>query len=211
MPVFALLLSIVLAAGVQSSIATGEVRGTVRDPSGAVVPNSQVAVVNMETDLARRVVTDEFGSYRVLVLPPGSYQIRVDREGFRPQIREEVRVTIGELAVIDFDLQLSSVSEGTVVVAEASNLEPDRVQQANTIREEQIRQLPIDRRDYLTYTLLAPGVVDSKALADASDYRVPQTRDSGLSFYGSNGRGNSVTIDGGDMSDFAGGVHETLS
>ncbi len=196
---------------VQSSIASGEIGGTVRDPSGAVIPNVEITVVNQNTGLTRRTTTDELGSYRALLLPPGVYQVKAEREKFAGQVREPVRVTIGETSIIDFDLMIGISVQTEVVVAAAPLVETERVQQSNTIREEQIRQLPIDRRDYLTYTLLAPGVVDSKALADASDYRVPQTRDSGLSFYGSNGRGNSVTMDGGDANDFAGGVRETIS
>jgi len=64
--------------------------------------------------------------------------------------------------------------------------------------QQSIRNLPIDRRDYLSFTLLAPGVVDANALADNTDFRVAQTLQSGISFYGSNGRGNSVTVDGAE-------------
>jgi hypothetical protein len=59
--------------------------------------------------------------------------------------------------------------------------------------------------------LLMPGVADSRTLADATDFRVKQTQQSGLSFNGSNGRGNSVTVDGGEANDPAGGVRLTLS
>jgi len=74
-----------------------------------------------------------------------------------------------------------------------------------------IAQLPIDRRDYLTFTLLTPGVSNSTRLASDQDFRVKQTPQSGLSFYGSNGRGNSITVDGGEANDDAGGVRLTLS
>src|SRR6201982_3088104 len=71
--------------------------------------------------------------------------------------------------------------------------------------------LPIDRRDYLTITLLMPGVSDCTRLAADQDFRVKQTPQSGLSFYGSNGRGNSVTVDGGEANDDSGGVRLTMS
>ena len=90
-------------------------------------------------------------------------------------------------------------------------IETERVTQSNTIEEGYIRNLPIDRRDYLSFTLLAPGVVDSNALADNTDFRVTQSPQSGLSFYGSNGRGNSVTVDGAEANDAGGGVRPTMS
>lgn len=73
-----------------------------------------------------------------------------------------------------------------------------------------MESLPINRRDYLTFTLLLPGVSDSTRVADDQDFRVKQTPTSGLSFYGSNGRGNSITVDGGDTGDDAGGVRLTV-
>jgi TonB dependent receptor len=90
-------------------------------------------------------------------------------------------------------------------------VETERGSQADTITQQYITDLPIDRRDYLTFTLLAPGVSDSTRLAGDQDFRVKQTPQSGLSFYGSNGRGNDITVDGGETGDDAGGVRLTVS
>ena len=90
-------------------------------------------------------------------------------------------------------------------------VETERGSQADRISQQYIADLPIDRRDYLTFTLLAPGVSDSSRLAGDQDFRVKQTPQSGLSFYGSNGRGNSITVDGGETSGDSGGVRLTVS
>src|SRR5262249_4347408 len=90
-------------------------------------------------------------------------------------------------------------------------MEPERGSQADTVTTRFIQDLPINRRDYLTFTLLSPGVSDSTRMASDQDFRVKQTPQSGLSFYGSNGRGNSVTVDGGETNDDAGGVRLNLS
>src|SRR5205807_907265 len=97
------------------------------------------------------------------------------------------------------------------VTTEPPVVEVDKTGQANTINTQLIQDLPINRRDYLTFTLLAPGVSDSTRLAGDQDFRVKQTPQSGLSFYGSNGRGNSVTVDGGEANDDSGGVRLTIS
>jgi hypothetical protein len=97
------------------------------------------------------------------------------------------------------------------VVSEPPVVETERGSQADRISQEYIADLPIDRRDYLTFTLLAPGVSDSSRLAGDQDFRVKQTPQSGLSFYGSNGRGNSITVDGGETSGDSGGQRLTLS
>jgi hypothetical protein len=97
------------------------------------------------------------------------------------------------------------------VTTEPPVVDTERGHQAETITQQFIQDLPINRRDYLTFTLLAPGVSDSTRMADDQDFRVKQTPQSGLSFYGSNGRGNSVTVDGGEANDDSGGVRLTLS
>jgi hypothetical protein len=200
-----------VGAFAQSSVASGEIAGVVRDPSDAAIANSKLVVVNAETGLERRLEASDVGSYRVLLLPPGVYEVRAEAAAFKTEIRKSVRVTVGDTAVVNFKLEIGQAATTIDIVADAPVVDTQRIHQANTITEESIRELPIDRRDYLAYTLLAPGVVDSKALADANDFRAPQVRDTGLSFYGNNGRGNSITIDGGEANDPSGGVRDTLS
>src|SRR5216683_2317947 len=97
------------------------------------------------------------------------------------------------------------------ITARISGFETERTHQADTVNDQYIKELPIDRRDYLTFTLLMPGVSDSTRLAQDQDFRVKQTPQSGLSFYGSNGRGNSVSVDGGEANDDSGGVRLNLN
>src|SRR5271168_934989 len=122
-----------------------------------------------------------------------------------------VVVNVGETVVLDFHLKLATTAQTVEVTAVPPVVETERGSQANTLTQQYITDLPIDRRDYLTFTLLLPGVSDSTRLADDQDFRVKQTPQSGLSFYGSNGRGNSITVDGGEAQDDAGGVRPTLS
>ena len=196
------------AQGVGSS---GDIKGTVTDPKGAVLPNATVAVVGVETGLRRSAVTDDGGQYRVTNLPPAVYDISTDLHGFETAVRKNVTVTIGDTVLADFQLNVSGIAGVVNVTSEAPVVDTERAAQANTIDQQYIRDLPINRRDYLTYTLLMPGVTDSTRLASDQDFRVKQTPHSGLSFYGSNGRGNSVTVDGGEANDDAGGVRQTMS
>src|SRR5262249_19172708 len=112
---------------------------------------------------------------------------------------------------LDFHMKLSGVSEAVEVTTEPPVVDTERGHQANVITEQLIQDLPINRRDYLTFTLLAPAVSESTRLGGDQDFRVKQTPQSGLSFYGGNGRGNSVTVDGGEANDDSGGVRLTLS
>ncbi len=131
--------------------------------------------------------------------------------GFATEVRKQITIGIGQTVVSDFHMKPSQVESVIEVTGAPPVVETQRGSQADTINQTYISDLPIDRRDYLTFSLLAPGVSDANRLADDQDYRVKQTPQSGLSFYGSNGRGNSITVDGGETGDDTGGVRLTVS
>lgn len=205
------LMLLIAGWAIAQSKTTATISGTVTDPTGAVVPDAKITVTGADTGLTREVTSDARGEYQALLLPPGVYEVRVSREGFTTQTRKDVAVTVGEIATVDVQLAVGAPTQIVEVTATPPAVEVERTHQANTINEAAVRNLPINRRDYLSFTLLAPGVADSKAMADANSFRVKQTPDSGLSFYGSNGRGNNVSVDGGEANDAGGGVRPTVS
>jgi hypothetical protein len=196
------------AQGVGSS---GNITGTVTDASGAVVPNA--AVVAAETARGTRYTanSDETGQYRLTGLLPANYDVTAQVAGFGTELQKGVVVNVGATVILDFHLSVATTAQTVEVTAAPPVVETERGSQANTLTQEYIADLPIDRRDYLTFTLLLPGVANSTRLADDQDFRVKQTPQSGLSFYGSNGRGNSVTVDGGEALGDSGGVRLTIS
>jgi hypothetical protein len=203
----------VLCAGMASaqSKTAGTLSGTVTDPTDSVVPGAKITVTSAETGTAlESTLTEVSGEYRIPLLPPGVYNIRVEKPGFAVHSRRSVVIAVGQAAVIDVRLSVGVSSQVIEVQAVPPLIETERTQQSNTINEQSVRNLPINRRDYLTYSLLSPGVSDSKAMADSNNFRVKQTPDSGLSFYGSNGRGNSISVDGGESNDAGGGVRPTV-
>jgi hypothetical protein len=200
--------TVVRAQGVGSS---GEVSGTVYDQFGAVLPKVTISVVDTQTGLTRKAVTDGAGQYRVVGLPPSTYDVRAEVSGFATEVRKGVSVAIGQTLVSDFRMKPAQVATVIEVMSEPPTVETERGSQADRITQQYIADLPIDRRDYLSFTLLAPGVSDATRLAGDQDFRVKQTPQSGLSFYGSNGRGNNITVDGGETSGDSGGVRLTVS
>jgi len=196
------------AQGVGTS---ADLTGTVTDPSGATIPNAKVTATDTARGVQRTAVTDEHGLYRLSGLAPASYKVSVEHAGFLTEDVRGVELTVGQTLVLDFHLKLAGTASTVEVTSELPVVETERGSQADTLTQNYIEGLPIDRRDYLTFTLLAPGVSNSNTIADNADFRVKQTPQSGLSFYGSNGRGNSVTVDGGEANDDAGGVRLTMS
>jgi hypothetical protein len=187
------------------------VRGTVSDATGAVIANAAVQALDANRGQTYDTVTDASGQYLFAVVPPSNYTITAKISGFQTEAQTGLVLTIGRIAVVDFRLKVATSATQVTVTAEPPAVETERGSQADTVTQRYIEDLPIDRRDYLTFTLLLPGVSDSTRLADDQDFRVKQTPQSGLSFYGSNGRGNSITVDGGEAGDDAGGVRPTIS
>ncbi len=200
-----------LSAHAQGVGTSGEIAGTITDSSGGVLPKATVNVVDSQTGLKRTTTTNNTGQFRVAGLSPATYDISAGMSGFATEIRKAVPVAVGQTVISDFKLKPSQVATIIEVTDQPPVVETERGSQADTITQQYIADLPVDRRDYLSFTLLAPGVSDSTRLAGDQDYRVKQTPQSGLSFYASNGRGNSITVDGGETSGDSGGVRLTVN
>ena len=200
---------ILLLVALQSQTSSGDIKGTVTDSTGGVLPGAMITVTNIDTGVERSAVSDNGGSFRFFLLPPAEYEIKVQVPGFSIYTRRPVQVTVGETVSIDAVLQPASVQQEILVQEVASQVETEKTQQADTITERQIESLPINERNFLNFSLLTPGVTDSKALVS---FTLPQAPTSGLSFLGQSGRANNVTIDGVDNNDDAvAAVRSTLS
>jgi hypothetical protein len=195
----------------QAGASTAQVEGQVTDSNGALIAGANVTAIAVEKGFSRSATTNEDGDYTLLSLLPGIYDIKIEKVGFGPQRQRNLQLTVGQTLHVDFVMQVAVITETLNITTEPPVIEPERTHQANTINESYIRNLPINRRDYLSFSLLAPGVSDATSIVDSSDFRVVQTPSSGLSFYGSNGRGNSITVDGAEANDLYSGVRATLS
>jgi Carboxypeptidase regulatory-like domain len=197
-----------LAQGVASS---GEIQGVVTDPSGASVPRASVTVADELRGLRRASFSDNNGRFRFTGLAPASYTVSAEAAGFSTLVERHVTVQVNETVNLNLALQVASASTQVIVDAKPAAVETRQASQAGYIGAQQITSLPINRRDYLSFALLLPGVSDSNTIASSTDFRVQQTPQSGISVNGSNGRGNSITIDGGEANEDSGGVRLTVS
>jgi len=213
---FTLLLCVfVLGAGdarPQASSSLAELRGQVTDSTGAVIPNATVTLTDTARGTKRTAQTDENGEYIFLAIPPTDYELKVEAAGGNFAANTtRVTLTIGQQANIPIQLTAGGVAAQVDITSGDEIVETERTQQSTVITPREILTLPLSRRNYLDLALLTPGVNDSDNISDASDARVAQGRASGLSFGGSNGRGNLVTVDGGPVITTTGGVFDTVS
>lgn len=195
----------------QAQISSGDIKGTVVDPSGGMLPGVRVTASDPARGITRSAQTDAEGAYNLPLLLPGVYRLKFEISGFTTKVIEGVEVRVGDNLVLRTELDVGPVATEVNVTAEPPAIDPARTQQANTIESRRIENLPINRRNYLDFALLAPGVVETNDLVDGTDFRVVQTPQSGLSFGGSNGRGNAVSIDGIANYYNSGGVRPSIS
>jgi len=190
---------------------SGEIVGTVFDEQGARVPSASIALVNPERGLIRRTISGPQGEYRFPLVPPSRYQLEFQANGFSTRTTQEFEVLTGETVKFDARLAVAGV-EITVDVKPqpSSTLNPERVSQAGVVTSNVIESFPINRRNYLDFALLTPGVVETTTITDQADFRVPIAPTSGLSFASSNGRGNVVLIDGVNNNGATGNVRPSV-
>src|SRR5262245_3063549 len=119
--IFALALSGFAAAEPQAT--TGTIEGTVTDQSGAVLPNVDVSVRNMETGVARTALTDERGSFRAVLLPVGRYEVSVQFSGFARFQQPDVALTVGQTVTLSIRLAVAGAVQEVSVTAEAPLIE----------------------------------------------------------------------------------------
>lgn len=195
----------------QAQVNSGDVKGTVVDALGGLVAGVTVTASDPDRAIKRVTKTDSAGEYALPMLPPGVYRLRFEAAGFATKVVEGLEVRVGDHVVLHTEMAVSAIATEVDVVAEASVIEPQRTQQATTIESVRIRNLPINRRNYLDFALLTPSVVETNDMVDGTDYRPVQTPQSGLSFGGGNGRGNAFTIDGVENYYNSGGVRPSIS
>ena len=203
-----LLPALVLA---QAQVNSGDIKGTVVDALGGVLGGVKVTAADPDRGITRTAHTDAEGAYSLPLLPPGGYRLRFEMSGFATKVLEGLELRVGDSLSLRVEMAVSAVATEVDVLADTPVIEPERTQLANTIESVRIHNLPINRRNFLDFALLAPGVAETNYLVDGSDYRVAQAPHSGLSFGGSNGRGNAFSIDGVENYYNSGGVRPSLS
>ncbi len=169
---FVFLALVAPVAWAQSNVATGELLGTVKDAEGGVLPGVTVEVKNSETGLVRRAVTNNQGVFRFEFLPVGIYDIRAELSGFRPEVRQGIRVSLGASVRVEFTLNVGTLAEAITVTAAAPLVETTRPDVANAVGEVQIANLPLNGRDFLDFIALTPqSVVDDNQRAHIGGMR----------------------------------------
>ena len=147
---------------------TADLAGSVTDESRAVLPAATVVARNQLTGVSHETITGADGTYRFVSLTPGVYEITARLDGFRSAAYPDFRVSVGEVARLDFELALSALSETITVVARPPAVDVAQTQLGQVVQSEQLANLPVGIRSFVNFASLAPGVNANFARAGAS-------------------------------------------
>jgi Carboxypeptidase regulatory-like domain/TonB dependent receptor/TonB-dependent Receptor Plug Domain len=195
-----LIVSIGTAVTSQAQTAnTGAITGTISDQSGAAVPNVEVDVTNQSNASTRNVATGADGSYRVSLLPPGSYRIEAKRTGFTSAVRSDVSVLVTEITNLNLQLAIGSNAETVTVSAQPEMIQTDSNALGRVADQKTVENLPLAARNFTQIIGLSPGVsvglTDATQLGTGTGGMINLTNDD-LSVNGSRGTDNNYQIDG---------------
>jgi len=156
-----LVCSIVVMAGVNvfAQQITGSIRGTVQDPSGAVVQAASVTARQTETGLSRAATTDHTGAYVLLELPVGHYQLQVEGRGFQKYIQQGIILSVNQTATIPVHLAVGAETQQIQVMADAQLIQGTVTSLGKTVSGREVLDLPLNGRNFTQLGLLQPGVV----------------------------------------------------
>jgi hypothetical protein len=204
-----LLLALATPVFPQSDVSSATIKGTVTDPSGAVVVGATVTAKHSSTGVSRADKTNSEGIYLIPTLQPGAYEIRIEATGFETAVASRIELTVGQVATFNIEMKVGAVTNEVQVTTDAPLIEVERSQQANTIDVRQVENLPNIGRGFTAYVFTLPGVSSS----DAPRVQNPGFTfgTSGISIGGSNGRNNLITIDGGENEYGSGQLRTNIS
>src|ERR1051325_10853253 len=135
----------------------GEITGEVRDSTGAVVPGVNVTIVNTATNATRSAVTNEAGVYSFPSLPPGVYNLRAEKQGFKSSTSANIEVQVQANVRMDLEMAVGSVSETIEVTGAATLLSTENATIGTVVENKRIVELPLNGRNYLQLVSLAPN------------------------------------------------------
>ena len=181
-----------LPATSSAQTATGQITGTVRDSTGAVMSDVKVAVTNQQTGLTRQTTSGDNGDYVVPLLPVGVYVVTGEKAGFKVALHSDVALTVDQIQRVDITLDAGNVTETVEVQASAQMLDTGSASVGHTVTERQVTELPLNGRNFLQLLFLGAGAVETSGEQGGMRQGVGNA----ISIMGARPTSNNFMIDG---------------
>jgi len=183
-------------AAAQAGTAAAALNGTVRDPSGAVVPDATVTLTNTRTGFKQETKSNSTGNFSLVNISPGNYTATVSKEGFSTEKASEFELAVNQTATINFELKVGATSSTVQVSAGAVQLETSTAELGTVIGTNEVSALPLNGRNFTEMLLLGPGVSPVNATESFSGIGDPIGTVVLPAINGQNNRSNMYLLDG---------------
>jgi hypothetical protein len=155
----ALFMVMLLCLSLSAQQITGNIRGSVADPTGALIQGATVTATQTETGFSRTTTTDRSGAYVLLELPVGHYSLHVSAKGFQEYVQKGISLNVNETASVAARLAVGAEHEQVQVTADANLIEPTVTSLGKAVLQQDLENLPLNGRNFSQLGLLQPGVV----------------------------------------------------
>jgi hypothetical protein len=185
---------------------TATILGTVTDSTGAAIPDSAVQVKNVGTGQTQTVQSDPAGRFRVPDLVVGDYEVTASKAGFSTLIHKGITLTVGSQNVVDFSLAVGQTQQTVTVEGQVTQVETTSSTVSNLVNQTQMRELPLNGRDFEQLIQLAPGVQNyyagSAAVGTGTGANMREGRDPSISVAGGRPEGMALLMDDQSLETF---------
>src|SRR6202795_1587553 len=180
--------------------------GTVADPSGAVVPNVNVTLTNVDTGRSVVIPTNDAGQYVAVDLQIGHYTVKAESKGFKVSEQKNIVLTVGDRIRVDFQMQLGAAQETVTVEANAVQVQTDSGERSNLITDQQMSQIAVAGRSIYQLAALTPGASSQIGAGgmNSGEVNTPVGGDNSVEFNGMRQNHNIYLLDGGEDDDRGG-------
>ena len=185
--------------GVMAQSTGGRINGRVTDPSGAVVPDATVTLINESTGVTTHTQSSKSGDYSFPTVAVGTYTIEFEATGFKKLTRKQVALDLNQTLTVNGTLELGSATETVEVTSEAPLVDTSSTQLGATVDALMATQLPLNTRDTYQLLQLQPGVMSNVGGSNSIAYGSDQP--GVVSVNGGRGRSNNFNVNGGDAND----------
>src|SRR5579884_2910229 len=151
-------LSLIFSAGAYAAT-TGSIAGTVKDPTGAVVPGASIVVTNTAQGVQTKTTSDAKGAYTFPSLPVGTYDLKASITGFKEQTRKGLAVDLDAALQVDLTLELEQKSEEVTVTDTDVHVETESTQVGEVVGSKEMTDVALNGRSYTDLLALQPGIV----------------------------------------------------
>ena len=150
-------------SSLEAQVTTATLVGQLRDTSGAVIPGATVVARHEGTGVTREAITDTNGEFVMSALPNGAYTVKIELTGFKALENHGLELGAGQTVRQTFALQVGALTETLTVAAETPLVETSASLQADNLGSQEVRELPVNRRNLTNLMSLTPGVATSGA------------------------------------------------